>query len=93
MGLVTAASRKDQLVRRKPQVEADFPSAIGCNPGAIGSYERGSLGSSLLILVGCWEDADSCTIVNQEACARMPVCEAEEGDSRIPLVDRVDGHV
>ena len=61
--------------------------------GAIGSYEQGSLGSSLLILVGCREDADSCTTVNQEACTRMPVGEVEDGDSRIPLVDCVDGAV
>ena len=44
----------------KTQVEADFLSTIGCDAGAIGSYERGSLSLGLLILEGYREDANSC---------------------------------
>ena len=61
--------------------------------GAIGSYERRSLSSSVLVLEGCREDADCRATVDQISCARVLVGKVEEGKSRIPVVDHIDGVV
>ena len=53
----------------------DFSSAVGRDVGAVGSYEWGGLGSSLPILGGCWEDADSRATVDQKPYSRVLVSE------------------